>query len=144
MTEPAREQLPLPDMPPPKPTISEKELLGAVIDCARIFGWRVGHFRSVPVKRGPRIVWETPVQADGRGFPDLVLVREEVLWRELKVEGNTLSGAQTEWARALRAAGADFGVWTEHDWLDGTIEARLRRCGPDREICGPDREHEIE
>jgi hypothetical protein len=121
------EQSQLEGMPAPRPTISEKELQRAVIDCARIFGWRVAHFRSVPVKRGPRVIWETPVQGDGAGFPDLVLVREEVLWIELKVGANTLSDAQAEWAQALQGAGQMFHVWTDRDWLDGVIEARLRR-----------------
>ncbi len=114
-------------MPQPR-TMSEKALLGCVIDTARIFGWRVAHFRSVPVKRGPRVVWETPVQGDGAGFPDLVLVRESVLWIELKVGANTLSSAQVEWIRALDRAGAEHYVWTEHDWYEGAIEARLRRA----------------
>lgn len=114
-------------MPAPRPELTEKELQANVIDVARIFGWRCAHFRTVPVKRGPRVVWETPVQGDGAGFPDLVLVRDEVLWIELKVKGKTLSQEQKVWANALRDAGETFHVWTEHDWLDGTIEARLRR-----------------
>lgn len=121
------EQTQLGGMPAPRPTLSEKELQRAVIDCARIFGWRVAHFRTVPVKRGPRVIWETPVQADGAGFPDLVLVRDEVLWIELKVGGRTLSSEQAAWAEALRFAGETFHVWTDRDWLDGVIEARLRR-----------------
>jgi len=112
---------------PVRRDMSEKDLTAAVIETARIFGWRVAHFRSVPVKRGPRVVWETPVQGDGAGFPDLVLVRDCVLWVELKVGGNTLSKVQAEWARTLESAGEEFHVWTEHDWFDGLIEARLRR-----------------
>jgi len=112
---------------PPSRAMSEKALQTCVIDTARILGWRVAHFRSVPVKRGPRVVWETPVQADGAGFPDLVLVRERVLWLELKVGANTLSQSQAEWARALRDAGEEFYVWTEHDWHNGIVETTLRR-----------------
>ncbi len=123
-------QTELPGIPAAPEPISEKQLQHAVIDTARIFGWRVAHFRTVPVKRGPRVIWETPVQADGAGFPDLVLVRDRVLWVELKVGGNTLSSAQAEWARALDAAGAERYVWTEHDWRAGVIEARLRREVP--------------
>lgn len=113
-----------------KPTdaLDEKALQTAAIDAARILGYRVAHFRSVPVKRGPRVVWETPVQADGRGFPDLVVVGHgRVLWRELKVGRNTLSDEQAAWLEALRAAGQDAGVWTDRDWLDGLIEVDLRR-----------------
>lgn len=120
-------QTALAGMPAPRPALSEKELQRCVIDTAHVFGWRVAHFRSVPVKRGPRVIWETPVQADGAGFPDLVLVRDEVLWIELKVGGNTLSATQADWLEALRAAGQEALVWTDADWFAGVIEARLRR-----------------
>ena len=108
--------------------ISEKQLMQGVIDTARIFGWRVAHFRSVPVRRGKRVVWETPVQADGKGFPDLVLVRERVVWVELKVGGNTLSAEQAAWLEALREAGCEALVLTEHDWSSGAVEALLQRA----------------
>jgi hypothetical protein len=75
----------------------------------------------------PTLSEKTPVQADGAGFPDLVLVRDGVLWVELKVGGNTLSDAQAAWARALDLAGAEYHVWTDREWLDGVIESRLRR-----------------
>lgn len=124
MTQPELDAFPT---VPRKPTLDEKALTANVIDVARIFGWRVAHFRSVPVKRGPGVVWQTPVQGDGAGFPDLVLVREEVLWIELKVGGNTLSQLQAEWLEALREAGEEAFVWTDSDWFAGVIEARLRR-----------------
>jgi hypothetical protein len=105
--------------------VLERELQAGVIDVARLFSWRVAHFRSVPVRRGKRTVWETPVQADGAGFPDLVLVRERVLWIELKVGKNTLSAPQADWLEALRGAGEEVHVWTEHEWQDGTVELTL-------------------
>ena len=46
----------------------ESELQEAVIDLAHLLNWRVAHFRSVPVKHGDRVVYETPVQADGAGL----------------------------------------------------------------------------
>lgn len=123
-------QAELPHMPP-RPVapheMSEKELMQGVIDTARIFGWRVAHFRSVPVKRGPRVVWETPVQADGKGFPDVVLVRERVLYVECKVGRNVLSDEQAAWLEALRAAGQEAVVWTDADWHAGIVEAALKR-----------------
>jgi hypothetical protein len=118
------EQPQLAGMPAPRPHLSERELQGCVIDAAHIFGWRVAHFRPAMTKHG----WRTAVGADGAGFPDLVLVRDEILFVELKVRRNTLSAEQAEWIVALRAAGVDAHVWTDSDWLDGTIEARLRRA----------------
>lgn len=111
---------------PVQPALSEKELQAAVIDCARTFGWLVAHFRSVPVKRGNTVRWETPVQADGKGFPDLVIVRERVLWVELKVGGNQLSHDQERWGKALTFAGAEWHLWTDKDWHAGVIDGELR------------------
>ena len=115
-------------MPQAPTPIDEKTLQAGVISTAKILGYRVAHFRSVPVKRGPRVVWETPVQADGKGFPDLVLVGNgRCIWRELKVAGNTLSIDQTLWIAALVDCGQDAAVWTDADWHSGLIEADLRR-----------------
>jgi hypothetical protein len=111
-------------MPAKRPTLSEAELLSCVIDTARVVGWRVAHFRPSQTKHG----WRTAVQGDGKGFPDLVLVRDAVLFVELKVGGNTLSSEQAAWLEALRAAGAEAYVWTDAHWLSGEIEAMLRRA----------------
>lgn len=108
--------------------LTEKQLQAAVIDLARALGWRVAHFRSVPVKRGPSVRWETPVAADGAGFPDLVLVREgdRVVFAELKVGANKPTAAQQGWLTALRRAKASVCVWTEREWWNGDIETELR------------------
>jgi hypothetical protein len=70
--------------------------------------------------------WRTPVAADGKGWPDLVLVRDRVLYRELKSERGTLSVEQQDWGHALKLAGADYDTWRPLQWYDGTIEAALR------------------
>jgi len=118
------EQIQLAGMPAPRPKLLEKELQSAVIDTARLFGWRVAHFRPAMTKHG----WKTAVGGDGAGFPDLVLVRDGVLWIELKVGGNTLSAEQAAWLEALRAAGEECYVWTDSDWFSGVVESRLRRA----------------
>ena len=105
----------------------EAQLQSDVIDLAHLLGWRVAHFRSVPVKHGDRVVYETPVQADGAGFPDLVLTRDRVLWVELKSATGRLSTAQQDWMFALANANAECYVWHPNDWSDGTIEATLRK-----------------
>ena len=124
---------PLPDFPPelvrvrdtPKPPpFLEADLQKAVIDTARIFGYRVAHFRPAQTKHG----WRTAVAGDGAGFPDCVIVGNgRVLYRELKVGRNTLSDEQAGWLEALREAGVDAGVWTDADWHSGLVEAELRR-----------------
>lgn len=93
-----------------------------VLDIARRLHWRIASFRSVLVKgRGGESYYATPTQADGKGFPDLVLVRgERILFRELKTDKSKVSAEQREWMIALEAAGADVGVWRPRD-----LEARV-------------------
>lgn len=92
---------------------SEASFQKAVIDLARLNGWIVAHFRPAQNSRGE---WRTPVAADGKGFPDLVLVRERVLFRELKTDRGRLSQEQWSWIAQLGDAGADAGVWMPRDW----------------------------
>lgn len=107
--------------------MTESELLKGILDAARILGFRSAHFRPALTKHGYR----TAVQGDGKGWPDLVLVGHgRILFRECKVGRNTLSTEQADWIRALSEAGCDVGVWTEHDWNAGLIEAELRRGTP--------------
>ena len=108
--------------------ISEDDLQGAVIDRAHDLGWTVAHFRSVPVKRHDGTIrYETPVQADGAGFPDLVLVRDRVLFVELKSDTGRVSTAQQDWMFALSHAGAEVHLWYPSQWRDGTIESVLNK-----------------
>jgi hypothetical protein len=107
--------------------MSEDELLRNVIATAGMFKWRVAHFRSVPVSRGDRIVWQTPVQADGVGFPDLVMVRGgRIVVAELKSHTGRLADEQRMWIGDFAATGAEAFVWRPSDWTDGTIEKVLR------------------
>lgn len=93
-------------------SMSEKQLQEHVIALALRLGWLVYHTfdsrRSAP------------------GFPDLVLARGAVLYRELKAANGVLSPAQKTWLQGLRVAGADAGVWRPAHLLDGTIERELR------------------
>lgn len=103
---------------------SEAAFQQQVIDLARLCGWRVGHFRSVHVQRKDGTTyWQTPVQADGAGFPDLVLAKKgrAPLFVELKAEDGALSMDQRAWLDAL---GDVARVWRPSDWDD--IEATLR------------------
>ena len=99
-------------------TISERDFQRQVIELAQMFEWRVAHFRTALNQRGH---YQTPVAADGAGWPDLVLVHERsgrILFRELKSDKGRLAQNQEDWGRWLEAAGCDWGVWKPKD-LDG-------------------------
>jgi hypothetical protein len=55
------------------------------------------------------------------GFPDLVLGRRRLIFRELKTEHGTLHIAQKAWGRMLTDCGQDWGVWRPHDLTSGLI-----------------------
>jgi hypothetical protein len=105
------------------PAISEREFQRQVLKLARLTGWLAAHFRPARTRDG----WRTPVEGDGAGFVDTVLIhpgRGLVLFRELKTDTGRLTPEQERWLAALTAAGADAGVWRPKDWQ--TIEAILR------------------
>lgn len=90
--------------------ISEDDVLARVLDEARWAGWLVAHFRPARVRRGGRETYETPVAADGRGFPDLVLVHAKrglLAFVELKGSRGRPSPEQLKWLDALKSATAD-------------------------------------
>lgn len=93
---------------------TEKEFQAAVVQLARLQGWLCYHTydsrRSEP------------------GFPDLVLVRDRVLFWELKGTNGKLSPAQVIWLDKLEAAGAEVDVWWPKDWK--RIERVLSRRTP--------------
>ncbi|MCJ7829360.1 MAG: VRR-NUC domain-containing protein [Dehalococcoidia bacterium] len=101
--------------------MTEEDFLKQVIDLAKLTGWRVAHFRPAQTARG----WRTPVQGDGAGFPDLVLVRERVVYAELKSEKGKVSDAQWAWKDALQMAGKEIYVWRPSDW-DSIVEILKR------------------
>jgi hypothetical protein len=103
--------------------MGEQDLQGAVIDLCRLLHLRVAHFR--PARTDQR--WRTPVQADGAGFPDLVIAGPGgVAFRELKSDRGRLSADQKLWQGALLDAGADHWVWRPTDWVDGLVNEELR------------------
>lgn len=102
--------------------MKEAELQEAVIDTAHTFGWLVAHFRPARTEKG----WRTPVAADGKGFPDLVLVRDRILFVELKSEKGRLSPDQALWQEWLTEGDGDHRVWRPRHWLSGKIIDELR------------------
>jgi hypothetical protein len=60
------------------------------------------------------------------GFPDLLLVGTDgFAFRELKSDNGAMRPEQRQWRDALRAAGADWGLWRPEDLESGRIRAEL-------------------
>ena len=86
-----------------------------VISLARQFHWRVAHFRAGRTSRGQ---WRTPVQADGAGFPDLMLCDRRIIYAELKADKGKITPDQVEWLAAIRSAGGEAYLWRPADLED--------------------------
>ena len=94
--------------------MTEREFQQAVVQLARLMGWRVHHTRPALTQRGR---WLTPIQGDA-GFPDLVLCRPpRLILAELKRVGGKPTPAQRGWLDALHAcASVECYLWTPADW----------------------------
>lgn len=100
----------------------EEAFLAQVIAFAKLHGWRSAHFRPAKTERG----WRTAVQGDGKGFPDLVLIRgDTIIVAELKVGRNQLTVEQRAWLVAFEMAGVPAYTWRPKDWSE--IEQVLGR-----------------
>ena len=104
--------------------ITEDQFQSTVIEAAQALGWKVAHFRPAKTDKG----WRTPVQADGKGFPDLVMVRTHdgrIIFAELKSDEGKLSDDQQDWLNSLDATGkVEVFTWRPRDWDE--IERILR------------------
>src|SRR4029077_10650417 len=103
----------------PEPT--EAQMTAAIIEAARFLSWRIAHFRPALTRHG----WRTPVQGDGAGFPDLIMVHPNVglvWWVELKTRTGRLSVDQEGWGEALIRAGAVFRVVRGRAGLDAFLD----------------------
>lgn len=108
--------------------MSEDDLLRTVLDMAKLFGLRTAHFRAARrMGKDGEERWETPVQGDGKGFPDLTIAGHGgVLFRELKSRSGVLSPEQVDWLHALVGPDIDGAVWRPADLKSGRIERELR------------------
>ena len=89
--------------------ISEAEFQKAVIQLAKLHGWRVMHTQPAQIRPGK---WITPNTGD-QGFPDLVMVHPSrgCIYVELKATKGVVSNTQWEWINALEDAGCEVHVW---------------------------------
>lgn len=105
---------------PLPPKMTEAQFQRHVIHYAQACGWRVAHFRAVRVQRSNgKTYHETPVAADGRGFPDLILVRgRRLIAIELKAGKNKPTPEQRQWLDALEQAWVPSYVYYPEDWQE--------------------------
>jgi len=104
--------------------VTEAELQEAIIEVAHLFRWTVAHFRPARTKHG----WVTPVSADGKGFPDLVLVSSRIVaFIEVKSAKGRLTDEQKMWADLLtNIEEVHYDVWRPADLDDGSIVRFLK------------------
>lgn len=106
--------------------VDEASLQDATIDAAHVLGWLVAHFRPAHTKKG----WRTPVSADGKGFPDLVLVhpgKRRLIFAEMKGKRGKTTPEQAVWLQCLDTVAAatpvvEVHLWTPIDWPDRIME----------------------
>jgi VRR-NUC domain len=93
--------------------MTEKDWQATIIDLARLYGWLV--FHPYDSRRSPP------------GFPDLCMVRERVVFAELKTQRGRLTLQQADWLDRLRHAGAETHVWLPEDYSEVEQTLRERR-----------------
>jgi len=94
--------------------MTEKAFQSDVMRVAKMLGWLCYHTYDS--------------RRSASGFPDLVLVRERILYRELKVGKNKLSPTQELWRDSIMDAGGDWAEWRETD-MDDIVADLSRRNG---------------
>lgn len=112
--------------------ITEEQWQQQVIDLAQALGWVCAHFRPAKTERG----WRTAVQADGAGFPDLVLVRApRLIFAELKSATGRVSPDQRRWLEALGAVGEYVDTGPGLVSTGGAVETHVWRPGDWDEVA---------
>lgn len=107
-----------------RPRMNGKQLQDAIVDLAHLNGWIAAHFRNARTASGGHV---TAVAYDGKGYPDLTLVRERVVFIEVKGDGDRLRPDQEVWIERLGLAGQEVYVATPSMWLDGLLDPVLKR-----------------
>lgn len=96
--------------PTPTPAaLPEARFMADVLALAKMYGWMAYHTYDS--------------RKSAKGFPDLVLVRDEVLWIELKSKDGKVTMEQQQWLKALEHAGQRCYVWrpSERDQVEDIL-----------------------
>lgn len=103
------------------PDVSEADFQRAVIDLAKLRGWRVWH--------------DNDSRRNAAGLPDLIMVRRgRLIFAELKSKRGRLRAEQADWIgdllvvqRQADSYAVGVHVWRPADMLSGAIEQELLR-----------------
>jgi hypothetical protein len=99
--------------------VNEDKLQDLIMELADLLGWRLRYHTHDSRHSQP-------------GFPDLVLVRERVLFVECKSDRGKPSPAQLAWLAGIEAVSRFCNgrlaayMWRPADWDSGEIERVLR------------------
>lgn len=93
--------------------LSEREWQKQVVQLATTLGWAAYHVMDS--------------RRSSHGWPDLALVRDRVIYAELKTAKGKLSVHQTRWLALLTQAGAECYLWRPSDLEE--VGAVLSRRG---------------
>lgn len=96
--------------------VTEKAFAQQVVELASVYGWLV--FRDLATnahRRCPKCGQTIHGPRNPPGYPDLTLVRERVIFAELKVGKGRLSPHQVAWRNRLLEAGAEWRIWYPED-----------------------------
>lgn len=92
--------------------VLEADAQTTILDLAAWRRWRVAHFHDSRREVKPGVHVGDKLAA---GYPDLTLVRDRVVFAELKRVGEKPRRDQVEWLDELAAAGAEVYLWTIDD-----------------------------
>ncbi len=101
------------------PPITEAQFLKQVVALAQTFGFKVAHFQTAHIQRKDGShYYATPIQADGEGFPDLVLAKRghPIYFLELKGAKGRTTQAQADWLYLLDRGSSPAMVIKPSDW----------------------------
>ena len=103
--------------------LTEAEFQKAVIQLAKLHGWRIMHTQPAQIRPGK---WITPNTGD-QGFPDLVISHpySGTIFIELKTDRGIVSENQWDWFNSLQDSGMEVYIWRPKDLEK--ISARLAR-----------------
>lgn len=97
-----------------------------LLDIAHLAEFQAVHFRPARTAHG----WRTPVQGDGVGWPDWVLVQPgRIIVAEITQPGKRLTPEQEDWLELWEQAGAEAYHWTTEDHEKVMKALRVNRRG---------------